>query len=143
MVDPGSKVTYNGVEIGKVAAVNHVNVDGSAKAKLTLNVEPRYITFISANVIAGIRETTVFGNKYISFSSPNDSTPQRISSRDVIDASSVTTEFNTVFETVMAIAEQVDPVKLNATLTDTAQALSGLGEWFGNSLIDANRIPTT
>ena len=47
VVDPGSKVTYNGVEIGKVAAVNHVNVDGSAKAKLTLNVEPRYITFHS------------------------------------------------------------------------------------------------
>ena len=54
VVDPGSKVTYNGVEIGKVAAVNHVNVDGSANAKLTLNVEPRYITFIPANVIADI-----------------------------------------------------------------------------------------
>jgi phospholipid/cholesterol/gamma-HCH transport system substrate-binding protein len=140
VVDPGAKVTYNGVEIGKVAAVNHVNVDGSAKAKLNLNVEPRYITFIPANVIADIRATTVFGNKYISFSSPKVPTPQRISSRYVIDASSVTTEFNTVFEIVMAIAEQVDPAKLNATLTATAQALSGLGERFGDSLIDANRI---
>ena len=61
----------------------------------------------------------------------------------MIDASSVTTEFNTVFETVMSIAEQVDPIKLNATLTATAQAVTGLGERFGNSLIDANRIPTT
>ena len=40
VVDPGSKVTYNGVEIGKVAAVDHVNVGGAAKARLTLNVEP-------------------------------------------------------------------------------------------------------
>ena len=53
---------------------------------------------------------------------------------------SVTTEFNTVFETVMSIAEQVDPIKLNATLTATAQALTGLGERFGNSLTNANRI---
>ena len=52
----------------------------------------------------------------------------------------MTTEFNTVFETVMAIAEQVDPVKLNATLTATTEALAGLGERFGSSLIDANRI---
>ena len=42
VVDPGSKVTYNGVEVGKVAAVEHVNVDGTAKAELTLNVERRY-----------------------------------------------------------------------------------------------------
>ncbi len=140
VVDPGSKVTYNGVEIGKVAAVEHVNVDGTAKAELTLNVERRYISFIPANVIADIRATTVFGNKYISFRSPKDPTSQRISSRDVIEASSVTTEFNTLFETVMSIADQVDPIKLNATLTATAQALTGVGERFGNSLIDANRI---
>ena len=63
----------------------------------------------------------MFGNKYISFSSPKDPSPQRITSQDVIDASSVTTEFNTVFETVMSIAEQVDPVKLNTTLTATAR----------------------
>ncbi len=140
VVDPGAKVTYNGVEIGKVAAVDYVNVGGDDKAKLTLNVKNRYLSYIPANVIADVRATTVFGNKYISFSSPKDPTPQRISSADVIDASSVTTEFNTLFETVMAIAEHVDPIKLNATLTATAQAVSGLGERFGNSLTDANRI---
>ena len=45
VVDPGSKVTYNGVVIGKVAGVDYVDVGGSAKAKLTLNVEPHYIEF--------------------------------------------------------------------------------------------------
>ncbi len=140
VVDPGSKVTYNGVEIGKVAGVDYVDVDGTAKAKLTLDVDPRYLDFIPTNVIADVSATTVFGNKYISFSSPKDPSPQRITSQDVIDASSVTTEFNTLFETVMAIAEQVDPVKLNATLTATAEALTGLGERFGESLTNANRI---
>ncbi|MGH3675935.1 MAG: MCE family protein [Mycobacterium sp.] len=140
VVDPGSKVTYNGVAIGTVGAINQVNVDGTTKARLTLNVEPRYISFIPANVNADITATTVFGNKYVSFSSPESPTPQRISSQDVIDASSVTTEFNTLFETVTSIAEKVDPVKLNATLTATAEALTGLGDRFGSSLADANRI---
>jgi phospholipid/cholesterol/gamma-HCH transport system substrate-binding protein len=140
VVDPGSKVTYNGVEIGKVAAVDFVNVGDTAKAKLTLKVKPRYIPYIPANVVADVRATTVFGNKYVSYSSPENPSPQRISSSDVINASSVTTEFNSLFETVMGIAEHVDPIKLNATLTATAQALSGLGDRFGDSLINANAI---
>ncbi len=80
-----------------------------AMAKLTLDVNPATSQYIPANVVAEIRATTVFGNKYISFSSPKDPSPQRISSHDVIDASAVTTEFNTLFETVTSIAEQVDP----------------------------------
>lgn len=82
----------------------------------------------------------MFGNKYVSFRSPKDPSPQRITSQDVIDASSVTTEFNTLFETVMSISERVDPIKLNATLTATAQAVIGWGERFGDSLTNANRI---
>jgi phospholipid/cholesterol/gamma-HCH transport system substrate-binding protein len=140
VVDPGSKVTYNGVEIGKVSAVDFVNVGDTAKAKLTLKVKPRYIPYIPANVVADVRATTVFGNKYVSFSSPKRPSLQRISSSDVIDAASVTTEFNSLFETVMGIAEHVDPIKLNATLTATADALSGLGDRFGSSLTNANNI---
>lgn len=63
VVDPGSKVTHNGVEIGKVAGVDYVGVDGTAKAKLTLNVDHRYLAFIPRNVVADVSATTVFGNK--------------------------------------------------------------------------------
>jgi phospholipid/cholesterol/gamma-HCH transport system substrate-binding protein len=86
-------VTYNGVEIGKVAGVDYVEVDEIAKAKLTLTVEPGYLGFIPRNVIADVRATTVFGNKYIALSSPKDPSTERITSRDIIDAS-VTTEFD-------------------------------------------------
>jgi phospholipid/cholesterol/gamma-HCH transport system substrate-binding protein len=48
-------------------------------------------------------------------------------SSDVIDATHVTTEFNTLLETVVSVAQQVDPIKLNQTLTATAEALDGLG----------------
>jgi phospholipid/cholesterol/gamma-HCH transport system substrate-binding protein len=104
VVDPGSKVTYNGVEIGRVSHIDMVDEHGTSKAKLTLDVNPRYISYIPANVAAEIRATTVFGSKYISFSSPKNPAPQRISPHDVIDASAVTTEFNTMFETVTSIS---------------------------------------
>ncbi len=140
VVERGSKVTFNGVEIGRVARIEFVDDRGTPKAKLTLDVKPRYISYIPANVVAEIRATTVFGNKYISFSSPEDPSAQRISAHDEIDASAVTTEFNALFETVTSIAEQVDPIKVNQTLTATAEALTGLGERFGESLQNGNRI---
>jgi phospholipid/cholesterol/gamma-HCH transport system substrate-binding protein len=140
VVEPGSKVTYNGVKIGRVRRIEAVDVDGRQKAKLLLDVRPEYIRFIPANVDAEIRATTVFGNKYISFSSPKNPAAQRITSGDVIDASAVTTEFNTVFETVLSLSEQIDPIKLNQILTATADALTGLGDKFGTSLSNGNSI---
>ena len=140
VVEPGSKVTYNGVEIGRVSHIDMVDEHGTPKAKLTLDVNPRYISYIPANVAAEIRATTVFGSKYISFSSPKNPSPQRISPHGVTDASAVTTEFNTLFETVTSIAEQVDPIKLNQTLAATAEALTGLGDRFGESLENGNQI---
>jgi phospholipid/cholesterol/gamma-HCH transport system substrate-binding protein len=139
-MDPGSKVTYNGVEIGRVSNVAEQDVDGRPAAKLTLDVNPRYIDLIPANVDADITASTVFGKKYVSFASPKDPTPRRITSRDVIDTRSVTTEDNTLFETVVSISEKVDPVKLNETLAATARALDGLGERFGQSITHGNEI---
>jgi phospholipid/cholesterol/gamma-HCH transport system substrate-binding protein len=139
-MDPGAKVTYNGVEIGRVGKVQAVSVGDQPQAKITLDVDPKYFKFIPQNVTADITATTVFGNKYISFTSPKNPTPQRITPKDIIDVSSVTTEFNTLFETVVEVAQQVDPVKLNQTLSATAEALSGLGDRFGQSIVHGNEI---
>ncbi len=139
-MDPGAKVTYNGVEIGRVGKVQAVSVGDQPQAKITLDVDPKYFKFIPQNVTADITATTVFGNKYISFTSPKNPTPQRITPKDIIDVTSVTTEFNTLFETVVEVAQQVDPVKLNQTLSATAEALSGLGDRFGQSIVHGNEI---
>jgi phospholipid/cholesterol/gamma-HCH transport system substrate-binding protein len=139
-LDPGTKVTYNGVEIGRVSDVQAVSVGNEPKAKILLDVDPQYAKLIPLNVNADISATTVFGNKYVSFSSPKNPDKQRISSSDVIDVSKVTTEFNTLFETVVSVAQKVDPIKLNQTLSATAQALDGLGERFGQSIDNGNQI---
>ncbi|MGW4098350.1 MCE family protein [Mycobacterium sp. NPDC004974] len=139
-MDPGSKVTFNGVPIGRLASVDVVTVDDNPEAKLTLDVKPQYLKLIPDNVTAELRATTVFGNKYISFLSPKNPSANRLTPGTPIRAQGVTTEFNTLFETITSISEQIDPIKLNQTLTATAQALDGLGDKFGQSIVNGNEI---
>jgi phospholipid/cholesterol/gamma-HCH transport system substrate-binding protein len=140
VMDSGSKVTYNGVIIGRVTKVASAERDGKTIAKVTLEVDPRFLANMPSNVNADIKASTVFGNKYVALTSPKNPAATRLSSSDVINASTVTTEFNTLFETVTSIAEKVDPVKLNLTLSATAEALDGLGSKFGQSLVNGNAV---
>ena len=114
--------------------------DGKPAAKFSLDVYPRYLKLIPANVNADIKATTVFGGKYVSLTTPQNPSPQRITPQTVIDARSVTTEINTLFQTITEIAQKVDPVKLNLTLSAAAQSLAGLGDRFGQSIVNANTI---
>lgn len=140
VMDPGSKVTFNGVQIGRVSTISEITRDGKPAAELVLNITPKYVKMIPANVAAAVKATTVFGNKYVALSSPTNPSPQSITPFTVIDATSVTTEFNSLFETLTLIAEKIDPVKVNLTLSAAAQALTGLGEKFGDSLSNGNAI---
>ena len=146
VMDPGAKVTYNGVEIGRVGNIAEaVGPDGKPAAKFTLDVYPRYLALIPENVNAQIKATTVFGGKYVSFTTPRDANGNSIARghlrpSTVIDATAVTTEINTLFQTITSIAEKVDPVKLNLTLSAAAQSLTGLGDKFGQSIVNANAI---
>ena len=140
VMDPGSKVTYNGVEIGRVGSIAETVRDGKPAAKFTLEVYPRYLALIPSNVIADIKATTVFGGKYVSLTTPEHPSPQKITPHTVLDARSVTTEINTLFQTITSIAQKVDPVKLNLTLSAAAQSLEGLGDRFGQSVVNANAI---
>jgi phospholipid/cholesterol/gamma-HCH transport system substrate-binding protein len=138
VMDPNAKVTYNGVAVGRVAKIEPTQVDGKEAAKFTLEVDPKYLHLIPANVDGDIQATTIFGNKYVSLFTPKNPVSERLSSSTTIDARNVTTEFNTVFETVTNLAEKIDPVKLNLTLSATAEALTGLGGKLGETLVKTN-----
>src|SRR3569833_2617858 len=75
---PGSKVTYNGVEIGRVSEVNEETVGDDTKAKIVLEIDKKYLDLIPRNNDTKNSATTVFGNKYVSFTSPKNPSPQRI-----------------------------------------------------------------
>ncbi|OBJ77398.1 MCE-family protein MCE1A [Mycobacterium gordonae] len=148
VMDPGSKVTYNGVQIGRVDKIQEINRDGKPAAKFSLDIYPEYLGahgVVPENVDAQIKATTVFGGKYISLTTPKDDKGNIISRghlgpNSVINASGVTTEINTLFQTLTSISEKVDPVKLNLTLSAAAQSLTGLGDRFGQSIVNGNEI---
>ncbi|WP_415822934.1 MlaD family protein, partial [Mycobacterium senriense] len=77
VMDPGSKVTYNGVEIGRVGSISETVRDGKPAAKFILEVYPRYLALIPSNVNADIKATTVFGGKYVSLTTPANPSPQK------------------------------------------------------------------
>ncbi|RUP01205.1 MAG: MCE family protein [Mycobacterium sp.] len=148
VMDPGSKVTYNGVQIGRVDKIQEINRDGKPAAKFSLDIYPEFLGangVVPENVDAQIKATTVFGGKYISLTTPKDDKGNIISRghlgpNSVINASGVTTEINTLFQTLTSISEKVDPVKLNLTLSAAAQSLTGLGDRFGQSIVNGNQI---
>lgn len=148
VMDPGSKVTYNGVQIGRVGDIQEISRDGKPAAKFTLEIYPQYIGadgVVPENVDAQIKATTVFGGKYVSLTTPKDdkgniTSRGHLGPKSVLNASGVTTEINTLFQTLTSISEKVDPVKLNLTLSAAAQSLTGLGDRFGQSIVNGNEI---
>jgi phospholipid/cholesterol/gamma-HCH transport system substrate-binding protein len=148
VMNPGSQVTFNGVQIGRVKDISEKQVNNEPAALLSLDVKPRYIKLMPSNVDAKIVATTIFGGKYVEFSAPKNPSGQPLSkarcpgtkSTPCVDATHVTTEINTLFQTITSITEKVDPVKVNLTLSAAADALNGLGDKFGQSIINANAV---
>ncbi|MCW2686687.1 MAG: virulence factor Mce family protein, partial [Mycobacterium sp.] len=52
----------------------------------------------------------------------------------------VSTEVNTVFQNLLRVLTQIDPAKLNATLTALADGVRGQGEVIGQATTDANQV---
>ncbi|MGH3638467.1 MAG: MCE family protein, partial [Mycobacterium sp.] len=55
-------------------------------------------------------------------------------------SSNVSTEVNTVFQNLLRVLKQIDPAKLNATLTALADGVRGQGEAIGRATTDANQV---
>ncbi|KUI26522.1 MCE family protein [Mycobacterium sp. GA-2829] len=139
-VEAGTKVTLNGVAVGRVRSVRAETSGSQPAVRLELGVDAKYLELMPDDAVVRIAASTVFGGKQVAFSTKGATSPRPVRDGAEIDARSVTVEFNSLFETVVSVAEKVDPVKLNATLTATAQALDGLGDRFGAALDDGNTI---
>lgn len=127
VMDPDAKVKMRGVQVGKVGSVSYTG-DG---AELQLDMDPSMMSKIPANATVEIDSTTVFGAKFVNFVVPEDPSPQSLQPGTVISADSVTVEFNTLFQHLTEVLDQVQPEKLNATLGALSSALRGRGEDLG------------
>jgi len=136
VMEAGGKVKMRGVEVGRVAGIE----GGSSPVRLKLEIYPDQIRFIPANVGAEIRATTAFGAKFVDLVPPDDPTPNRLRRGEVIQSRNVATEVNTVFQNLTGLLHQIDPAKLNAVLTATADGLRGQGQAIGQGITDANAV---
>jgi phospholipid/cholesterol/gamma-HCH transport system substrate-binding protein len=136
VMEPGSKVRFRGVQVGQVGSVSA----GAESVKLQLEIDSDEIDKLPANTSAQIRATTVFGAKYVDLIYPDRPKAQRLAAGAVLQSRNVSTEVNTVFQNLLQVLTQVDPAKLNATLTALAEGVRGQGEVIGAATTDANEV---
>ena len=136
VMEPGAKVKLRGVDVGQVGSVT----GGKDPVSLKLEIDASQTKYIPANIEAEIKATTAFGNKFVDLIYPEQPSPKRLSSGQVLHSRNVSTEVNTVFENIVNLLHQIDPSKLNAVLTTLADGLRGQGETIGESITAANRV---
>ncbi|WFR72319.1 MCE family protein [Prescottella defluvii] len=134
VMDPDAKVKLRGVEVGRVTSIDEDN----GQARLELNMDPSQMHLIPSNSTVEIKSTTVFGAKYVNFVAPENPSPTSLQPGAVISADSVTVEFNTLFQHLSTLLQQIEPEKLNATLGAISSALNGRGDELGQLLADTD-----
>lgn len=130
VMDRDAKVKFLGVPIGTVSQIDY---DG-ASAQLTLAIRADELAKIPANVTARIASNTIFGAKSVEFQLPEHPTADRLSPRAHLQASDVSLEVNTLFQTLVDTLRKIDPVQLNTTLTALGNGLRGNGKNLGDTL---------
>ena len=130
VMNPDAKVKVRGVQIGRVDGIEHTD-DG---ASLRLALDPDLLRLVPANATVDIRSTTVFGAKYLNFIVPQQPDTHSLQPGARLAAEKVTVEFNTLFQRLSDVLAQVEPQKLNATLSALGGALQGRGEKLGDLL---------
>jgi phospholipid/cholesterol/gamma-HCH transport system substrate-binding protein len=136
VMEPGAKVKLRGVQVGRVAQLEQ----GTNPVRLKLELFPRDVARIPANTQARIRSTTIFGAKYVDLIYPEKPSAHHISAGAVIQSLNVSTEVNTVFQSLVSVLNKIDPPKLNAVLSAIADSVRGRGQRIGEALTATNHV---
>ncbi len=136
VMETNAKVKMRGVQVGRVAGIT----GGVEPVSLKVEIDADQIENIPANVEAEIRAVTVFGAKFVDLLPPSTPSAERLAAGGVVMSRNVTSEVNTVFQNLVAVLDQIDPAKLNATLSALAEGVRGQGERIGRATTDANQV---
>lgn len=137
VMNPGAKVKMRAVQVGTVSSIDQ-NPNG--QAVLHLSIDPDQLSLIPGNVRVDIASPTVFGAKLVELTAPAEPSAQPLRSGQVIEATNVTVEINTVFQQLTAVLSKVQPEKLNEILGALAGAMNGRGERLGQMLSDFDML---
>lgn len=134
-----AKVKFLGVEIGRVADIAY---DDDA-AQLTLAIRNDQLSKVPANVTARIASSTIFGAKSVELLPPTHPAADHLERDAHLQASEVSVEVNTLFQTLVDTMDKIDPVRLNATMTALADGLRGNGSTLGDAVVTFGEFADT
>lgn len=139
-LDVPADVAMDGVVVGHVRGVT----SNGRVATLQVALNPADTALIPSNVTAMILPETLFGEKYVQLVAPASPSATPIAAHAVIgqDETKTAIETGRVFTDLVPLLKAVQPVKLDATLTAIATALSGKGNALGHNLVLADRYFT-
>lgn len=129
----GSDVKLRGVRVGEVKSIS--TSDGGAV--LDLAIEPDAAEDIPADTTALLVPKTLFGERYVSLQSPTQSGGQMLEAGDVLeqDRSVRSAELQEVLDGLLPLLRQIQPDKLQASLSELATMLRGRGDDLGDTLV--------
>lgn len=134
-------VRVHGVLVGQVREIDQ---DGQ-EAAIRVGLFPDAAEEIPANVGVEILPTTLFGQKYIALTDPENPDDRALADGDVIPADRVDTnvELSRILRDLFPLLRSVRPADLNATLNALATALAGRGDQLGATLDDLDSYVTS
>lgn len=128
----GSDVKYQGVPVGRVTVIE----PASSGARLTLSIDNTAADTIPGDVLAQMLPASLFGERYVALVSTGDlGTPLADGDQIVQDGSDEAQQISDLFDSLLPVLTAVQPEKLNATLSELAQALDGRGDDIGTALV--------
>src|SRR5690606_32614629 len=125
-------VRVHGALVGQVRGIGQ---DGE-QAVIKIALEPAAAEKIPSNVSVQILPTTLFGQKFVSFVTPDAPSEEPLRDGDVIPSDRVETnvELSQVLADLFPLLRAVRPADLNATLNALATALEGRGDRLGETM---------
>ncbi|KAA9163650.1 MCE family protein [Amycolatopsis acidicola] len=138
LLDDKADVTLHGMTIGEARSVDLVE----GQARIEIAIDSEYADAVPHNVTARIIAPTVFGAKYIDLVPPSAPSAEAITAGETIRAESVSTETDSMFDSLMNLLTTVQPAKLDATLGAIATALQGKGAELGRFVTNLNTYLT-
>lgn len=139
VMERDAKVKFLGVQIGRVTDIAY---EGDA-AQLTLAIRTDQLGKVPANVTARIASSTIFGAKSVELLPPPHPVADHLERNAHLQASEVSVEVNTLFQTLVDTLDKIDPVRLNATLSALADGLRGNGSTLGDAVVTFGEIADT
>jgi virulence factor Mce-like protein len=140
VMNPDARVKLHGAEVGNVESIE-ARPDGTAV--LHLAIDPSRMELIPDNVGVDITSSTVFGAKFVELVPPSEPSDTSLQAGQVIRGQHVTVEINTVFQQLVSVLDEIEPVKLNETLGALSAGISGRGDKLGQTLVDLDELLVT